>query len=200
MHRAYTPCRTAQKRSALLRRDADEVLCTEDEDWVDKVKHITDGKGAYGAVDAVAGELTAKMVNAVRKDGTVLIYGALSGFTATVPVPDVLFQGKIVSPSLAVQAYHFAMLHARDASQRCGSLCSCSANFALSMCLAAYSPLRCCVVHAGEGLPAAALDRQLWGQAQASAGGRHGPPGAGRHPALQWQKLPTRPGVPASSG
>lgn len=65
---------------------ADEVVCTED-DWVQQVLDITGGKGAYAAVDAVAGEGTAKMVHAVRHDGTIIIYGMLSSHLATVRPP-----------------------------------------------------------------------------------------------------------------
>lgn len=74
---------------------ADQVFCIHD-DYVQQVLDATSGRGAYGAVDCVVGEGTVKMVNAVRPGGTILLYGLLSGATATVPVADILFQGKVV--------------------------------------------------------------------------------------------------------
>ena len=72
------------------------MLCTED-DYVQQVRDITGGEGAYGAFDCVAGEGTADVVKAVRDGGTILIYGALAGFQFTAGVPDILFQAKVVS-------------------------------------------------------------------------------------------------------
>jgi NADPH:quinone reductase-like Zn-dependent oxidoreductase len=56
------------------------------------VKEITGGKLAYGALDAVAGELTKQVCASVRDGGQVFIYGVLAGWEATVGVGD-LFRG-----------------------------------------------------------------------------------------------------------
>lgn len=58
---------------------ADEVINSETEDVVERVKAITGGKLAYAAVDAVAGSLTKVVAATVRDNGKVLVYGLLSG-------------------------------------------------------------------------------------------------------------------------
>ena len=70
------------------------MLCN-DADIVAEVGKITGGKGAYGAIDAVAGELTGQMLSAVRPDGQILVYGAMAGFSTTMNVNDLLFRGKV---------------------------------------------------------------------------------------------------------
>ena len=70
------------------------MLCN-DADIVAEVGKITGGKGAYGAIDAVAGELTGQMLSAVRANGQILVYGAMGGFSTTMSVGDLLFQGKV---------------------------------------------------------------------------------------------------------
>ena len=55
---------------------ADVVIGTDETpDYVEEVKKITGGEGAWGGIDPIAGENTGKMVSAVRNQGTVLIYG-----------------------------------------------------------------------------------------------------------------------------
>ncbi|KXN67402.1 NAD(P)-binding protein [Conidiobolus coronatus NRRL 28638] len=59
---------------------ADVVLNTEDgTDIVEEIKKITNGKGAYGAVDAVGGDLASKLSQVVRDDGTIILYSCLGG-------------------------------------------------------------------------------------------------------------------------
>ena len=64
---------------------ADEVVATDQEDIKERVQQITGGKGAWAAIDAVAGETTAKVIAATRTGGTVLVYGVLSGHSFQVP-------------------------------------------------------------------------------------------------------------------
>lgn len=52
---------------------ADEVICTSDEDVVDRVKQITGGKLAYAAVDCIAGDMTDTISAATRPGGTVYV-------------------------------------------------------------------------------------------------------------------------------
>ena len=71
------------------------MLCNED-DIAAEVQRITGGRGAYGAIDAVAGDLTARMVAAVRPKGTLLIYGVMDGMTATLNLMEMLFKSKVL--------------------------------------------------------------------------------------------------------
>ena len=43
-----------------------------------------DGKGAWGAADAVAGDMVGQLMGCIRPGGTVHVYGVLSGYTASV--------------------------------------------------------------------------------------------------------------------
>ncbi|KAH9559493.1 hypothetical protein CY35_06G062300 [Sphagnum magellanicum] len=84
--------RRKEQKAELKALGADEVISTSDEDVATRVKEITGGKLAYGALDAVAGELTKQVAASVRDGGQVFIYGVLAGWEATVGVGD-LFRG-----------------------------------------------------------------------------------------------------------
>lgn len=73
--------------NAVRRRDAveelrsigaDEVICTDDEDLVERVREITGGHGVPAAIDAVGGATGGGAVRALARGGTLLQYGALS--------------------------------------------------------------------------------------------------------------------------
>jgi NADPH:quinone reductase-like Zn-dependent oxidoreductase len=57
---------------------ADEVICTADEDIVERVKEITGKAGLTKAIDAVGGQTGAAVVRALGRNGVVLVYGLLS--------------------------------------------------------------------------------------------------------------------------
>ncbi|KXN71462.1 NAD(P)-binding protein [Conidiobolus coronatus NRRL 28638] len=72
---------------------ADVVLNTEDgTDIVEEIKKITNGKGAYGAIDAVGGDLAFKLSQVVRDDGTVILYSILGGEQVNVSGADLLLR------------------------------------------------------------------------------------------------------------
>jgi NADPH:quinone reductase-like Zn-dependent oxidoreductase len=72
---------------------ADIVLNTEDgTDIVEEIKRITNGKGAYGAVDAVGGDLALKLSQVVRDDGTIILYSFLGGEQVNVSGADLLLR------------------------------------------------------------------------------------------------------------
>lgn len=70
--------RSAQKEE-LKALGADEVISSTDEDVVARVKEITHGTLAYGALDAVGGPFTKTVCGCVRNGGEVIVYGAMSG-------------------------------------------------------------------------------------------------------------------------
>lgn len=84
--------RRAEQKQELLALGADEVVCSTDEDVVARVRAITGKKLAWGALDAVGGEMTKKVGASVRWGGQVFVYGVLSSFDATVAITD-LFRG-----------------------------------------------------------------------------------------------------------
>jgi len=75
---------------------ADHVIVA-DEDTsagiTEEVMKITGGKGAYGAIECVGGAIFKACASSVRVNGTILIYGAMSGLDMTVFIPDPLFRG-----------------------------------------------------------------------------------------------------------
>ena len=75
------------------------VICTsaDDYDLAAQVMAITDGAGAYGAIDPVAGDMTGQLQDAVRPHGHVLVYGALAGIQYTGSVVSSLFRDVTVS-------------------------------------------------------------------------------------------------------
>ena len=59
----------------------------------EEVMKITGGKGAYGAIECVGGTIFKACASSVRVNGTIFIYGAMSGLDMTVFIPDPLFRG-----------------------------------------------------------------------------------------------------------
>lgn len=58
---------------------ADECICTDDEDIVERVRQITGKAGLSKAIDAVGGETGAAVMRALGRNGVMLVYGLLSG-------------------------------------------------------------------------------------------------------------------------
>ncbi|MBI4609023.1 MAG: zinc-dependent alcohol dehydrogenase family protein [Candidatus Rokubacteria bacterium] len=65
----------AQELKAL---GADQVICTEDEDLVQRVMAVTNGAGVPAAIDAVGGQVAGSVVQALGPGGVMLSYGLLS--------------------------------------------------------------------------------------------------------------------------
>lgn len=84
--------RRSEQKAELKALGADEVISTKDEDVAARVKEITGGKGAWGALDAVCGTMSAKLLASVRNGGQVLLYGVLEGIAPTLHAPD-MFRG-----------------------------------------------------------------------------------------------------------
>jgi NADPH:quinone reductase-like Zn-dependent oxidoreductase len=89
--------RRREQVQELLDLGADEVICTADEDVKERVMQITEGRGAYGATDAVGGKITTQIIASLRKGGTVLIYGLMSGGNGEYDILDVLYGGKTIT-------------------------------------------------------------------------------------------------------
>ena len=80
--RAAADCRRlsrCEQAEELKAYGADHVICTETHKIQDEVLRITDGFGAWGAIDAVAGDMTSQLQDSVKANGKVLVYGALAG-------------------------------------------------------------------------------------------------------------------------
>ncbi|WP_433236412.1 zinc-dependent alcohol dehydrogenase family protein [Streptosporangium sp. CA-135522] len=71
--------RTSDKKERLLEEGAAEVIVSDEEDVTGRVLALTGGKGAEYVFDAVAGPGVIDLARAVAADGTLFLYGALSG-------------------------------------------------------------------------------------------------------------------------
>jgi NADPH:quinone reductase-like Zn-dependent oxidoreductase len=80
--------RREEAKAELLALGADEVIVSSSEDVVSRVKEITGGKLAYGALDAVSGTTAGTLAASVRSGGDVFVYGVLSGTTIMVSTFD----------------------------------------------------------------------------------------------------------------
>ncbi|GAA0314152.1 zinc-dependent alcohol dehydrogenase family protein [Actinoallomurus spadix] len=91
--------RTAAKKEALLRHGAADVIVTESEDVVERVLAATGGRGAEFVFDAVAGPGVTDLAKVVADEGTLLVYGALSGRPTPYPAID------LGMPALTMRTY-----------------------------------------------------------------------------------------------
>jgi NADPH:quinone reductase-like Zn-dependent oxidoreductase len=80
----------------LTQLGADVVLAADADDIAARVRELTGGAGAWGAADAVGGEMTQRLMAAVRDGGTVLLYGALAGGTFTGSTMDALGRSVVI--------------------------------------------------------------------------------------------------------
>ena len=71
--------RTGDKAEALLGHGAAHVVATQEEDLVERVMQITNGKGARTAFDPVGGPYVETLASALAARGILFIYGGLSG-------------------------------------------------------------------------------------------------------------------------
>lgn len=78
---------------------ADEVICTEDEDLVERVREITGRAGLTKAIDAVGGETGGAVVRALGRKGVLLVYGLLS----MEPLP--IDSGRMIFTSATIRGF-----------------------------------------------------------------------------------------------
>ncbi|MGI4830481.1 MAG: zinc-dependent alcohol dehydrogenase family protein [Janthinobacterium lividum] len=89
--------RTSQKRNELLELGADYVIATEEEDLPARVAEITSGKGARIIFDPVAGPFVQTLAKACAQEGTIYLYGLLSGQPTPFPLMEALGKGVSLS-------------------------------------------------------------------------------------------------------
>lgn len=82
--------RSSQKRQALLDAGAAHVIATQEQDLINEVMAITNGKGARMAFDPVGGPEAGKILRTLSMQGIFFQYGALDTRDIPVPVMDIL--------------------------------------------------------------------------------------------------------------
>lgn len=85
--------RGSSKRAALQKAGAAHVIATEEQDLVQEVRRITDGKGARVVFDPVGGPTVTKLTEAMSQQGILFQYGALSSEPTPLPLMNVLVKG-----------------------------------------------------------------------------------------------------------
>ena len=83
---AIATTRTSAKKQQLLDLGADHVIATQEEDLTARVAEITGGKGARVIFDPVGGDYVATLVQAAATEGTIYLYGTLSGQPTSYPL------------------------------------------------------------------------------------------------------------------
>ncbi len=83
---AIATTRTAAKKQQLLELGAHHVIATQDEDLPARVSEITGGKGARVVFDPVGGDYVGTLAQATAVDGTIFLYGMLSGQPTVYPM------------------------------------------------------------------------------------------------------------------
>lgn len=81
----------------LKQNGVEHVINSETDDILKRVKEITGGKGAYGAIDAIGGAQSQKIVASLRKNGKYILYGALDTAPVQAANMDILAQTKVVT-------------------------------------------------------------------------------------------------------
>lgn len=83
---AIATTRTSSKKQQLLEFGADYVIATEEEDLPARVKEITEGKLARIVFDPVGGDYMDVLAQATAFEGTIFLYGLLSGKPPSYPM------------------------------------------------------------------------------------------------------------------
>jgi NADPH:quinone reductase-like Zn-dependent oxidoreductase len=96
---AIAVTRTRAKREALLALGAHDVIVSEEEDYVARVKEITGGQGVRLTFDPVAGPGVETLARAAARGGIIFEYGLLSGQATPFPIFEAL------SNALSVRGY-----------------------------------------------------------------------------------------------
>jgi NADPH:quinone reductase-like Zn-dependent oxidoreductase len=78
--------RTAAKKQQLLEAGAAHVIVSDEEDLVEGVTRITQGRGVDVAFDPIGGPDFPRLISALKFNGTVFIYGALAEGVTPLPV------------------------------------------------------------------------------------------------------------------
>lgn len=85
--------RTSEKAEALKSLGAAHVVATQEENLVERVMEITDGRGARCAFDPVGGPYVDTLAQALEERGILFVYGGLSGEPTPYPHWPMAFKG-----------------------------------------------------------------------------------------------------------
>src|SRR5271155_3485972 len=104
--------RTSEKKQRLLEAGAPHVIATQEQDMLEEVMRITDGKGARVAFDPVGGPNFPKLISALSFLGIAYIYGALSEGITPLPVLD------MIAKMITIKAHNIWLTSGDEARQK----------------------------------------------------------------------------------
>jgi len=108
--------RRSTKAAALKEHGAKHVVATEEVDYLTEIQQITGGKGARIVFDPVGGPEVEMLAQSAAYEGTVIIYGGLSGQDTPYPHWPAAFKGLSIRGWLASEIWNsperFARYHA----------------------------------------------------------------------------------------
>lgn len=88
--------RSRAKKDELLTLGANHVIVTQEEDYEERIREITGGKGVRITFDPVAGPFLAQLANAASPGGILIVYGRQSGQPTPFPLMPVVGKGLTV--------------------------------------------------------------------------------------------------------
>jgi len=95
-YRTINLVRRPEQVAELLELGGDTAFCTDDEQVVARVRELTGGRGAAGALEAVGGAAGALALAALRPGGLMLVYGMLGDDPLPLHNGEMLFRGLTV--------------------------------------------------------------------------------------------------------
>jgi NADPH:quinone reductase-like Zn-dependent oxidoreductase len=98
--------RTGKKRDALLKNGAQHVVATEEQDYIEEIKGITNGKGARIVFDPVGGPFVEKLAESMCERGILFVYGGLSEQDTPYPHWQSAFKGLSIRGWIASEIWH----------------------------------------------------------------------------------------------
>lgn len=90
--------RTSAKKQQLFDFGADYVIAAAEEELVQTVHSITDGKGVEVVYDPIAGEMLESFAEIIAPTGAIILYGVLDLTPVTLPLFQLLIKGARVYP------------------------------------------------------------------------------------------------------
>jgi len=90
--------RTSAKKQQLIDLGADYVIATQEENLVESVRDITNGKGVKVIYDPIAGGMLDAFAQIIAPTGAIVLYGALDMSPVTFPLFPLLIKGAQVYP------------------------------------------------------------------------------------------------------
>jgi NADPH:quinone reductase-like Zn-dependent oxidoreductase len=95
-YRTINIVRRPELRDELLALGADQVIVETEEDVIERINELTNGKGVRHAIDSVAGTSGSQLSQCLGEDGTLIVFGAISQQPLTIDPGQILFRNNTI--------------------------------------------------------------------------------------------------------